>query len=126
MSSWTYVHGMVEIDGSASTSAEAIFKAQTIVSHLPRITGSEGPARWTVVPITDWANWSSELDELDHRSNLGVRQRWGTYDFKTWTNIIRNHQVPCPSGIPHGCLSLFGAGFPLGSDLYFQRPGMDR
>lgn len=54
MSSWTYVHGMAEIDVSAGTNAEAIFKAQTIVSHLPRITGSEGPARWTVVPITDW------------------------------------------------------------------------
>lgn len=88
MSSWTYVHGMAEIDVSAGTNAEAIFKAQTIVSHLPRITGSEGPARWTVVPITDWANWSSQRDELDHRSNLGVRQRWGSYDFETQTRVL--------------------------------------
>ena len=88
MSSWTYVHGMVELDVMASTSAEAIFKAQTIVDHLPRITGSEGPAKWAVVPVTSWANVHSGIDELRHRSNLGKRSSWSDYEFERQTRVM--------------------------------------
>ena len=72
MSAWTYVHGMLEVDTFAQTSAEAIFKVQTVIDHLPQITGSEGPARFTVVPRLGH-NTSFNCDELEHRSNLLVR-----------------------------------------------------
>lgn len=87
MSSWTYVHGMAEIDVPARTTAEAIFKAQTIVDHLPRITGSEGPAQWVVAPVKSWPS-SSNTDELGHLSNLGERERWGDYYFKRQTRML--------------------------------------
>lgn len=94
MSSWTYVHGMVEIEVPARTTAEAIFKAQTIVDHLPRITGSEGPARWAVAPVQGWL-CSSNVDELGHCSNLGRRTRyynaaarWNDYSFERQTKIL--------------------------------------
>ena len=71
MSSWTYVSGLIEVDTFAQTDAEAIFKAQTVVEHLPRITGSEDAAHFVVVPMPGWHNQSSGLDELGHFSDLG-------------------------------------------------------
>lgn len=74
MSSWTYVNGLIEVDTFAQTDAEAIFKAQTVVNHLPRITGSEGAAHFVVVPMPGWPNHSSGVDELGHFSNLGDKR----------------------------------------------------
>lgn len=41
MSRWTYVTGVIEVDTCARSDAEAMYLAQTVVSHLPGITGSE-------------------------------------------------------------------------------------
>lgn len=41
MSRWTYVTGVIEVDTCARSDAEAMYLAQTVVSHLPCITGSE-------------------------------------------------------------------------------------
>ena len=41
MSCWTYVTGVIEVDTCARSDAEAMYLAQTVVNHLPRITGSE-------------------------------------------------------------------------------------
>ena len=88
MSAWTYVHGMLEVDTFAQTSAEAIFKVQTVIDHLPQITGSEGPARFTVVPRLGH-NTSSNCDELEHRSNLGVRHGFREYcSFEAQTRVL--------------------------------------
>ena len=89
MSSWTYVSGLIEVDTFAQTDAEAIFKAQTVVEHLPRITGSEGPAHFVVTPMPGWHNRSSSLDELGHHSDLGERQyprRWSV--FRTQSSVL--------------------------------------
>lgn len=82
MSSWTYVSGLIEVDTFAQTDAEAIFKAQTVVEHLPRITGSEDAAHFVVVPMPGWHNQSSGLDELGHFSDLGDKHysgRWNPF-----------------------------------------------
>ena len=74
MSSWTYVSGLIEVDTFAQTSAEAIFKAQTVVNHLPRITGSEGAAHFVVVPMPGWPNQSSGCDDCLVRVSSFDRQ----------------------------------------------------
>ena len=82
MSSWTYVSGLIEADTCAQTDAEAIFKAQTVVEHLPRITGSEDAAHFVVVPMPGWHNQSNGLDELGHFSDLGDKHysgRWNPF-----------------------------------------------
>ena len=38
MSSWTYVTGVIEVDTFGRSDAEAMYMAQTVVNHLPRIT----------------------------------------------------------------------------------------
>lgn len=38
MSRWTYVTGVIEVDTCARSDAEAMYLAQTVVSHLPGIT----------------------------------------------------------------------------------------
>ena len=91
MSSWTYVSGLIEVDTFAQTSAEAIFKAQTVVDHLPRITGSEGSAHFVVVPMPGWPNQSSGLDELGHFSDLGDKRypsRWTPFQSQSGMLLV--------------------------------------
>ena len=91
MSSWTYVSGLIEVDTFSQTSAETIFKAQTVVEHLPRITGSEGAAHFVVVPMPGWHNQSSGLDELGHFSNLGDKRystRWTPFQSQSGALLV--------------------------------------
>lgn len=87
MSSWTYVRGLIEAETFAQSDAEAIFKSQTIVDHLPRITGSEGPASIVVVPKPGWHNNSGFTDELGHFSNLG-KGRHGSFPVKSTVLLV--------------------------------------
>lgn len=41
MSSWTYVRGMISVDPVGETTAEKVFVVQTVLDHLPTVTGSE-------------------------------------------------------------------------------------
>ena len=68
MSWWTYVRGIVEVDTFADSDPEAMFMAQTVVNHLPRITGSERDVGvYCVRP--NGTNLSSNCDEFDVPSN---------------------------------------------------------
>lgn len=69
MSHWTYVKGVVEVNTPANTSAEAMFLAQTVVNHLPKIRGSEGDVSYHL-NLRHGANFSSNADEFDNFSNL--------------------------------------------------------
>ncbi len=42
MSMWTYVRGMILADAYAGYTPAALYQAQLVVDHLPRITGSGG------------------------------------------------------------------------------------
>lgn len=86
MSWWTYVRGIVEVDTFADSDPEAMFMAQTVVNHLPRITGSERDVSvYCVRP--NGANMSSNCDEFDIPSNLYTP---GSYfrSFETQTKIL--------------------------------------
>lgn len=86
MSYWTYVRGVIEVDTCAETDPEAMFMAQSVVNHLPRITGSEGDANiYCIRPVGH--NVSSNWDEFDVPSNLYTP---GSYfhSFETQTRIL--------------------------------------
>ena len=42
MSSWCVINGVVDVFVCARTQPEAQYIIETIVSHLPKVTGSEG------------------------------------------------------------------------------------
>ena len=41
MSNWTYVQGLIELDVPGRTQAEKNYILQTVIDHLPKVTGSE-------------------------------------------------------------------------------------
>lgn len=68
MSYWTYVTGVIEVDTCARSDAEAMYLAQTVVNHLPRITGSERNAEFHYVHYagknSDHCSWQSSGSNL--------------------------------------------------------------
>ena len=69
MSCWTYVTGVIEVDTCARSDAEAMYLAQTVVNHLPRITGSERSVEFHLSQPNGYCS-SSNVDEFDQPSNL--------------------------------------------------------
>lgn len=69
MSCWTYVEGVIDVDTLGRSDAEAMYIAQTVVNHLPRITGSEGSAKF-YFSRPDGYCASSNVDDFGKHSNL--------------------------------------------------------
>lgn len=69
MSSWTHVFGVIEADTFARSEAEAMYIAQTVINHLPKIRGSEHDVEFHLNK-PNWTNCSSGTDEFGHWSNL--------------------------------------------------------
>lgn len=82
MSMWTYVSGVVKVDTFARSDAEAIYLAQTVVNHLPLISGSEGPVRY-YLNLLRGACCSSNCDEFNRRSNLCDDSYYGLFESQT-------------------------------------------
>nr|UVX65437.1 MAG: hypothetical protein [Bacteriophage sp.] len=72
MSSWTYIRGLIELNVPGRTQAEKDYILQTVIDHLPKVTGSEGNMDIHTVQAYGYDMWSNR-DELD---NLAL-------DFKT-------------------------------------------
>lgn len=69
---WTYVRGLIELDVPGRTQAEKDYILQTVIDHLPKVTGSECNMEIHTVRAYGYDMWSNR-DELD---NLAL-------DFKT-------------------------------------------
>jgi len=69
MSFWTYVNGVIEVDTFGRSDAEAMYLAQTVINHLPRITGSERNVEFHLSRPNGYDS-SSSVDEFDQCSNL--------------------------------------------------------
>ncbi len=82
MSVWTHVTGVIEVDTLARSSAEAVYLAQTVVNHLPKINGSEGPANY-YLNLVGGCNMSSTLDEFGQPSNLCNDGYFAMFDTQT-------------------------------------------
>lgn len=72
MSSWTYVQGLIEVGAPGRTQAEKDYILQTVIDHLPKVTGSEYGMNIYTIRANGHNRWSNR-DELDHLN----------YDFKT-------------------------------------------
>lgn len=69
MSSWSSVYGVIEVDTLARSSNEAMYIAQTVVNHLPKIYGSERCAEYHL-NLRDGYNSSDTEDEIGIYGNI--------------------------------------------------------
>lgn len=72
MSMWTYVRGLIELGVPGRTQAEKDYILQTVIDHLPKVTGSEYGMNVYTIRANGHNRWSNR-DELDHLN----------YDFRT-------------------------------------------
>ena len=78
MSNWTYVFGTIKVAPFGRTQAEKTYILQTVLEHLPVVSGSEGDME---VHINQeyGHNCSSDVDEFGYRTN-NLRNRFGRRD----------------------------------------------
>lgn len=76
MSYWTYVNGLVQVSVPGRTQKEKEYLVDTVLNHLPLITGSEGPCHTHLVQAYG-QNSHSNVDEFLNRSNL-LPDHYGT------------------------------------------------
>lgn len=74
MSFWSYVKGMIEVYPMGRTQAEKRYILETVLNHLPHVSGSGKDMRIYII-LKDGYNCSTSLDEFGQRSNKGN----GTY-----------------------------------------------
>jgi hypothetical protein len=66
MSNWTYVRGLIELDVPGRTQAEMDYILQTVIDHLPEVTGSEGTMDIHIVRAYGHNAWQN-FDEFYNR-----------------------------------------------------------
>lgn len=71
MSMWTYVQGLIEVGAPGRTQAEKDYILQTVIDHLPKVTGSEYGMNIYTIRANGHSFWSNR-DELDHL-NFGFK-----------------------------------------------------
>lgn len=70
MSFWTYVQGMMIVEPMGRTQPEKEYILKTVLSHLPEVSGSEGPMQIYINQVQGFDS-SSNHDEFFNKSNLG-------------------------------------------------------
>lgn len=83
MSYWTYINGTVTVSPMGRTQAEKRYILETVLNHLPRVTGSEGDMNVYIIQKNGY-NSSCSCDEFGDRTN-NLKDRYGnkSYD-KGW------------------------------------------
>ena len=66
MSSWTYVQGLIELDIPGRTQAEKNYILQTVIDHLPKVTGSEKSMNIYTIQTAGYDSWQN-FDEFYNR-----------------------------------------------------------
>lgn len=66
MSNWTYIRGLIELDVPGRTQAEMDYVLQTVIDHLPKVTGSEGNMDIHIVRAYGHNSWQN-FDEFYNR-----------------------------------------------------------
>lgn len=75
MSHWTYVHGAINVHSPGRTQAEMKYILDTVLEHLPVVSGSERDMEVYVVDERDY-NSSVNCDEFGQQTN-NLRDRYG-------------------------------------------------
>lgn len=66
MSSWTCVQGLIELDVPGRTQAEKNYILQTVIDHLPKVTGSEKSMNIYTIQTAGHDSWQN-FDEFYNR-----------------------------------------------------------
>ena len=66
MSMWTYVQGLIELDVPGRTQAEKNYILQTVIDHLPKVTGSEKSMNVYTIQTAGHDSWQN-FDEFYNR-----------------------------------------------------------
>ena len=90
MSWWTYVTGTITVEPMGRTQAEKRYILETVLNHLPLVTGSEKDMDVYIIQ-KNGTNSSSSCDEYgEHTNNL--INRYGCHDYeKGWLEIQREY-----------------------------------
>jgi len=75
MSYWTHIMGVIEVSPMGRTQHEKTYILNTVLDHLPQVTGSEGNMHIIVNQHPDY-NISSSHDEFGMRTN-NLKDRFG-------------------------------------------------
>lgn len=81
MSWWTYINGTIEAEPMGRTQAEKRYILETVLNHLPIVTGSERDMEVHIVQ-KNGHNESCSCDEYGDNTNNLV-DRYGSHDYKT-------------------------------------------
>lgn len=78
MSYWTHILGVLEVHPVGRTQHEMTYILNTVLDHLPLVTGSEGDMEW-FVNIDPHANSFSSHDEFEQQTNNLIND-YGNHD----------------------------------------------
>ena len=67
MSFWTYIQGFVVVEPMGRTQEEKRYILETVLAHLPRVSGSEGDMNIHIIQKSGYNSFSSH-DELGYRT----------------------------------------------------------
>lgn len=76
MSMWSYVNGTITVEPMGESQAERKYILDSVLAHLPKVSGSEGDMNVYVIQKNGY-NESSNCDEFGNFSNLGNGYRYG-------------------------------------------------
>lgn len=82
MSQWSYIRGTITVEPMGRTQPERRYILDTVLDHLPRVTGSEHDMDVYVVQKSGH-NWSSSCDEFGMNTNNLVTT-YGTKSPRGW------------------------------------------
>lgn len=86
MSSWTYINGVITISSPGRTQAEARYILETVIDHLPKVTGSERDMNTYIIQKNGHSS-SSSHDEFFNRSNL-ANGRHGFFEMQDYYMVV--------------------------------------
>lgn len=85
MSYWTHVCGIITVSPMGRTQAEKRYILETVLEHLPVVTGSEGDINVHIVQAAGHDE-SSNYDEFGQASNT-LKDRYGNRNKYGWMDI---------------------------------------
>lgn len=74
MSAWTYINGCITVAPLGRTQPEKRYVLDTVITHLPRVTGSEGNMHTYVIQRSGYDGFCTH-DEFGQFSNLGDNRK---------------------------------------------------
>lgn len=92
MSYWTYIQGTIVVSPMGRTQAEKTYILNTVLDHLPNVTGSERDMHVTFMQMPGTNN-SSSCDEFGMRTN-NLRTRYGNRSYKNgWLEAQEDYML---------------------------------